>query len=149
MHILKYQTTGGFSIYSSSAKSPHLNSTFTLTDRGHNNSRVGTEARSVLADKATMNLDLHSCDTKYKRHLVIHEFGHALGLGHEHQRSSFWSDIRPHIDQAKMKRYFRKCMRGLSERDFNRHWEQNYAEDVCSELGQSTEYDSDSVMHYW
>ena len=97
-----------------------------------------------------MNLDLQTnCNTSYKRHLVIHEFGHALGLGHEHQRSTFWSDIRPHIDLDRMKQYFRGCMSGLSDGDFERHWQHNYAVDTCSELGQSTEYDPESIMHYW
>ena len=51
-----------------------------------------------------MWLDLHTggVGDDYKKHIVIHEFGHALGLGHEHQHSDFWKLIKPYVDVAKM-----------------------------------------------
>ena len=97
-----------------------------------------------------MNLDLQThCTNKHKRHLVIHEFGHALGLGHEHQRSTFWRDIREFIDEDIMKGYMRHRMRGLTDNAFHSFWEHNYRELVGSEGGPCTDYDPDSVMHYW
>jgi hypothetical protein len=47
---------------------------------------VGTEARDVPAEKPTMNLELSESSPAWDiRRVVLHEFGHALGLRHEHQ----------------------------------------------------------------
>ncbi len=40
---------------------------------------VGTDAKNIAQDQATMNLGFMDGGT------VAHEFGHAIGLGHEHQ----------------------------------------------------------------
>lgn len=50
-------------------------------------SYLGTQCRDIPADQATMNygwLDSESTDDELQR-VVLHEFGHALGLIHEHQ----------------------------------------------------------------
>ena len=50
-------------------------------------SYLGTEARDIPKDQATMNygwLTPDSPDDEVRR-VVLHEFGHALGLIHEHQ----------------------------------------------------------------
>lgn len=50
-------------------------------------SHVGTDCRTIAADKPTMNygwLTAASSDDELRR-VVLHEFGHALGLIHEHQ----------------------------------------------------------------
>lgn len=46
---------------------------------GGNWSKVGSEALAVPKTKMTMNLE------KVDEHLVLHEFGHCLGLEHEHR----------------------------------------------------------------
>lgn len=43
-------------------------------------SYIGKRALSIRADRPTMNLDV-----QFSRSVVLHEFGHALGLIHEHQ----------------------------------------------------------------
>lgn len=50
-------------------------------------SRLGLEATRVARDKPTMNFDDLEPDTSEAvySHYVLHEFGHALGLLHEHQ----------------------------------------------------------------
>ena len=104
-------------------------------------SYVGMEAQSVKKDQPTMWLDLHTGKISdfYKRHVVIHEFGHILGLTHEHQRSDFWKLISPYIDTNRMKKDL-----NVSEKEFKIDW------DVEQDLsGTSTDYDPTSIMHYW
>lgn len=49
-------------------------------------SQVGTNARRIPQDRQTMNLQLTSKDSQDEFDRVArHEFGHALGLMHEHQ----------------------------------------------------------------
>jgi serralysin len=50
-------------------------------------SYLGTQCKTIARDKSTMNfgwLDANSSDEDV-RSVVLHEFGHALGLIHEHQ----------------------------------------------------------------
>ena len=81
-----------------------------------------------------MWLDLSRGNLEYHEHLVVHEFGHALGLEHEHQRSDFWKKIGPYIDISLMK----ADLQGKYE-----DYEQNFDPKA------STDYDPESVMHYW
>ena len=83
-----------------------------------------------------MWLDLSRKDDNYNEYLVVHEFGHALGLGHEHQRSDFRACIISFLDETKMR-----------ERLKNRY--EDWGTDVKLDLNNATEYDPESVMHYW
>ena len=88
----------------------------------------------------TMSLDLYhggSVFDEYKRHLVLHMFGHALGLYHEHQSTNFWSYIRPYIDIQKMKEDLK-----VSDAEFAQSWGEK--DDF-----NKADYDPDSIMHYW
>ena len=67
---------------------------------------------------------------------MVHEFGHALGLGHEHQRSDFRFCVIPFLDDAKMRKRLEKRYKD---------WEV----DVQLDTENATEYDPQSVMHYW
>ena len=83
-----------------------------------------------------MWLDLSRGDHRYKEHLVVHEFGHALGLGHEHQWSDFWECVKPYIDEKKLKKAVGNRL-------------DDWMEDFDLDTEAATDYDSKSVMHYW
>lgn len=87
-----------------------------------------------------MWLDLSQGPDLYKKHLVIHEFGHALGLYHEHQRSDFWMHIEPYIDKSRMKADLHMSDDAFKER---------YDKLNKTESAVHTKYDPKSVMHYW
>lgn len=51
-------------------------------------SYIGTDAKTVSLDEATMHFGWLSTDERENRRVILHEFGHALGLIHEHQSPS-------------------------------------------------------------
>ena len=88
-----------------------------------------------------MWLDLSNGNDHHKQHLVVHEFGHALGLGHEHQRPDFWKLIGPYVNKSKMQSEIKDV--GA----FYCDWKMDKGLKV--KQGRATSYDSESVMHYW
>jgi hypothetical protein len=56
-----------------------------LDNKGGHNSAIGTTASQIPDNEKTMNLDTSSFYTEANMHgTVLHEFGHAIGLLHEH-----------------------------------------------------------------
>ena len=101
---------------------------------------VGCQALDVTdTDEPTMKLGLKRGDQIYNQHIVIHEFGHALGLQHEHQRSCFLTTAKKYLDEHKIKK-----SQNISEKIFRRDWW-----DSLEEIDSESSYDEDSVMHYW
>ena len=88
-------------------------------------------ATTTVQDKPTMTLNLsdQTCPEYFLKHLVIHEFGHALGLEHEDEQSDFWDVVKRFIDIENMKydHYI----------DFL----------LANEKAAAYEYDSESIMH--
>ena len=108
-------------------------------------SAVGTDVSNVLMNDPTMMLDMKNFDRDFQKYLVIHQFGHALGLEHEHQRMDFWSGIEKHIDEKKMEKD--PSIGNYSPTEtFKRDWlklgRRTHRESKCS-------YDPQSIMHWW
>ena len=116
-----------------------------VIDDGKTRSIIGKRATKKKHNQPTMWLDLHSncgLDDKYKKHLVIHEFGHALGLGHEHQRSDFWKSIKLYVDITEMKK-------DLGLTNYPEAFKIDWDSDSQFKTGKCTAYDPYSIMHYW
>ena len=109
---------------------------------------VGMEARTVEDfQEPTMVLSLRGHPQSAQRSLVIHEFGHALGLEHEHQRSDFWKVVGEYFDKDKMMEDPRVAKGSVSEAkaSFERDW---FAMKPNPEGALQSEYDPESIMHY-
>lgn len=103
-------------------------------------SKVGTDAKLVKeSSEPTMFLSLKDLPEDFQQYLVMHEFGHSLGLLHEHQRSDFWSVMEDLLDVDKMKDDPR-----MKDVDFDVDILKRDVPD-----GKTTVYDPDSIMHYW
>jgi len=107
-----------------------------LNDGG--GSKFGTDALTGSPHDASMYLGTNFSSPHYQR-TVIHEFGHALGLHHEHQHP----DAKIPWDQEKTYSYYARAF-GFSRQDvdaqvfpFERIPDRTY-----------TPYDRLSVMHY-
>lgn len=76
------------------------------TSRTGSWSKLGSEAEqeAVKGDtlQPTMMLDLKCCDDYHKEHIILHEFGHALGLAHEHQHPDYLSVMKKFLDENAM-----------------------------------------------
>jgi hypothetical protein len=76
---------------------PHVNLKFKFVDGNDGEIRIATEknqgdwseggvaALHSAPDEATLNVDTLGFDEKAIKRKILHEFGHALGLEHEHQ----------------------------------------------------------------
>ena len=118
-------------------------------------SEVGTDAQTKRKkDEATMQLNLRLQQSSLQKSLVIHEFGHALGLEHEHQRSDFWAVAAGLINEEEMRKDSR--VSGPNSEDpagFNKQWKEIIEERdtlLREKKGKlMLDYDPDSIMHYW
>ena len=110
----------------------------TYTDKFISHSVLGVLAQDIRPNEPTMYLNLKIGGDDFKMFLVVHEFGHALGLEHEHQRGDFWKLIEPYVDEARMKN------------DLGTAYDRYIADSKFHVEGRKTsKYDPKSVMHYW
>ena len=78
----------------------------------------------------------------FKHYLVLHEFGHVLGLGHEHQ-----SPLAPELDKDKVIDHLvGKC--GMGKDAAKKKYEADYKMDPASRDSRTTRHDPHSIMQY-
>lgn len=100
-----------------------------------NRSYIGTDA--LLATDPTMTLSEWPGDEQFVRN-VLHEFGHALGMEHEHQHPQ--ADIP--WDTEKL--FQAAAAGGLTEADVHR----DFLDRIERQGALLAPYDRDSIMHY-
>jgi hypothetical protein len=113
-----------------------------FADKGFSWSAVGTDALLVEEDQATMNFGWLTPETdqrEYQR-VVRHEFGHALGMIHEHQNPAAAGQIP--WDKPKVYEYY--AQQGWSRADVDFNIFQVYSEDSTNH----TAFDRASIMEY-
>jgi Astacin (Peptidase family M12A) len=104
-------------------------------------SYIGTAALSIAKDQATMNygwLNRDTSDEEYSR-VVLHEFGHALGMIHEHQHPE--AGIPWNRDAVY--RYYMEKNNWSREQVDNNLFAQ-YSKDIT----QFSQFDTQSIMLY-
>jgi len=110
------------------------------TTPGGSWSYIGTDAKTIPANKPTMNYGWFTADTaddEFSR-VILHEFGHALGAIHEHQHPKGgipW-------DKPKVYAYYARQGWGTAQVDTN-----IFAKYDADQLNM-TDYDKTSIMHY-
>ena len=137
-------------------------------------SMVGSEARLVPKTEPTMNLGWLDDDVQYNNNIlkntgmvVLHEFGHAIGMIHEHQnpkdnpikwnhdvvyaemlRTNGWNREMTKHNMFKKYGDFLLCQQAKAEEDsFQRTLDiKNFCE---GDLVNGSEYDVTSIMHYF
>lgn len=105
-------------------------------------SAVGTDALTVAANEPTLNLGWLEPTTSLREYqrVVRHEFGHALGMIHEHQNPAALGQIP--WDKPKVYAYY--AQQGWSQEDVDSNIFQVYSEDSTNH----TAFDSTSIMEY-
>ncbi|HMZ45856.1 MAG TPA: M12 family metallopeptidase [Chitinophagaceae bacterium] len=118
----------------------HIRVVLTGNDGGGNYSKLGTMALMVPQDEHTMHLDTTSFKTpEYTYTCIVHEFGHAIGLMHEHMNPTSgikWDKNRIYASY-KLNQGWDKAM---VDAQLFKKYSINYTN--------GTKYDPKSIMHY-
>ena len=95
-----------------------------------------------------MQLNIGSQGPHYYKSLILHEFGHALGLEHEHQRP----DVPNLFDDEKLKEIIKNQLMEdrmpHSDEDIEKKIEEQWKAIPIDTAIKTSTYDKDSVMHY-
>ena len=113
-----------------------------FAEEGFSWSTVGTDALTVPASEPTMNYGWLEPDTELREYqrVVRHEFGHALGMIHEHQNPAAQGQIP--WDKPKVYAYY--AQQGWSKDDVDFNIFDVYSEDSTNHSA----YDKTSIMQY-
>jgi hypothetical protein len=113
-----------------------------FAEKGFSWSAVGTDALTVPSTQPTMNygwLEPTTSEREYQR-VVRHEFGHSIGMIHEHQNPAASGQIP--WDKPKVYAYY--AGQGWSHEDVDSNIFEVYAEDSTNH----TTFDATSIMEY-
>ena len=106
-------------------------------------SRIGSRAQRI---DPSMVLNLGVGGNDYKKHIVRHEFGHALGLGHEHQSKNAPSGL---LNREAVIDWLVKKGK-MSKKEAEEKYEGDYKDpDDHSDSAIASPYDTRSIMQYW
>lgn len=109
---------------------------------GGSYSYIGSYATQVPSDEETMNFgwfNNNTSDTEFSR-TTIHEFGHALGLIHEHQHP----EVTIPWDKPKVYEYYGGPPNNWSKEQVDHNLFATYS----ASQTQYSAYDPQSIMHY-
>ena len=113
-----------------------------FAEQGFSWSAVGTDALTIPSSQPTVNFGWLEPDTSLREYqrVVRHEFGHALGMIHEHQNPAAAGQIP--WDKPKVYAYY--AQQGWSQADVDFNIFQVYSEDSTNH----TAFDATSIMEY-
>jgi hypothetical protein len=113
-----------------------------FAEKGFSWSTMGTDALTVPSSEATMNYGWLEPDTSMREYqrVVRHEFGHALGMIHEHQNPAAQGQIP--WDKPKVYAYY--AQQGWSKADVDHNIFDVYSEESTNH----SEFDRGSIMQY-
>lgn len=118
----------------------HIRVVLTGNDGGGNYSLLGTQALNRAQDEHTLHLDTTSfISPEYTYTAIVHEFGHAIGLMHEHMSPTSgikWDKNRVYAAYKMNQGWSKEMVDAQLFRKFN----------VSYTNG--TKYDKASIMHY-
>lgn len=111
-----------------------------LDDKGGHNSQIGTLALSIPQDERTMNFDTTDFKTYASMYrTVLHEFGHAIGLLHEHYSPTAGIQWNKEAVYAELKKS-QGWTKDIVDVNLFQQFKLNYTN--------GTSYDALSIMHY-
>ena len=111
-----------------------------LDNKGGHNSAIGTTATQIPENEKTMNLDTSNFLTEAGMHgTVVHEFGHAIGLLHEHYSPLAGIKWNKQAVYEELKR-----TQGWTEEAIY----YNLFQTVATMYTNGSGYDKSSIMHY-
>lgn len=114
-----------------------------LPGSGGSWSCIGTIAKDYDTTMV-LNLSVEDSHFHYQKHVVIHEFGHALGLGHENQMSHIASELD---ESATIKWLQTTCK--MSEKEATKKFQADYKQYAGKQIpGGSLGFDPGSIMCY-
>jgi hypothetical protein len=102
---------------------------------------IGFPSARVRREKPTMSLNFQNMNMQEIKATVVHQFGHALGLGHALMKPDEWLRVQDYVD---VRRMAKESHYEYGEGVFARHWTGMGLMDE----GVMVNYDEKSVMRY-